>query len=103
MSATLNNTVQNQGTGFAAGSTVAFFLSRDLTLDGTNIPLPPSRTVPELATGAVSVASTIVTVPATTPPGTWYLLAKADADGVVVESNETNNVRFVRALEVTPP
>ena len=103
LSATLNNTVQNQGTGFAAGSTVAFFLSRDLTLDGTDIPLPPSRTVPELATGAVSVASTIVTVPATTPLGTWYLLARADADGVVAESNETNNVRFVRALEVTPP
>ena len=101
-SATLNSTVQNQGTGLAAGSTVAFFLSRDLTLDGTDIPLPPSRTVPELATGAVSVASTIVTVPATTPLGTWYLLARADADGVVAESNETNNVRFVRALEVTP-
>jgi len=59
--------------------------------------------VPELATGASSEASTIVTVPPATPAGNWYVLARADAEGAVAESVETNNVRFVRSIQVTAP
>jgi subtilase family serine protease len=36
-------------------------------------------------------------------PGTYYLLAIADADGAVAESIETNNVRIVRSIKVTTP
>jgi subtilase family serine protease len=102
-SATMTTTVQNQGAGLAASSTVAFYLSRDLTVDATDVPVSPSRTVPELATGAASAASTLVTIPVTTPAGTWYVLAKADAEAAVAESIETNNVRFVRPVTITSP
>ena len=102
-SATLTNTVKNQGAGLAASSTVAFYLSKDLTVDAADIPLPLSRMVPELATGATSQASTIVTIPTATPTGTWYVLARADAEATVAESLESNNVMFVRAIQVTSP
>jgi subtilase family serine protease len=102
-SATLTNTVKNQGAGLAASSTLAFYLSKDLTVDAADIPLPPSRMVPELATGGSSQASTIVTIPAPTPAGTWYVLARADAEAAVAESLETNNVMFVRSIQVTSP
>jgi subtilase family serine protease/subtilisin family serine protease len=102
-SATLTNTVLNQGAGPAAGSTVAFYLSRDLVVDATDLPLLPSRMVPPLAGGAGDTASTVVTIPASTPAGTWYVLARADAGDTVAESMETNNVLFVRTIQVTPP
>jgi subtilase family serine protease len=102
-SATMTTTVTNQGAGLAAGSMVAFYLSRDLTVDATDLLLLPSRVVPELATGAANTASTLVTVPVTAPAGTWYVLAKADAEAAVAESIETNNVRFVRPVTITPP
>jgi subtilase family serine protease len=59
--------------------------------------------VSALATGASSTASIVVTIPVGTAAGTWYLLAVADAEAAVAESVETNNVRFVRAVQVTPP
>jgi subtilisin family serine protease/uncharacterized membrane protein len=102
-SATLTTTTQNQGAGLAGVSTVAFYLSKDLTVQGGDIPLAPSQMVPALATGASSTASIVVTIPVGTAAGTWYLLAVADAEAAVAESVETNNVRFVRAVQVTPP
>jgi hypothetical protein len=36
-----------------------------------------------------------VTIPAGTPAGTWYLIAKADADGAVPESFEINNTHYI--------
>ncbi|HUE86487.1 MAG TPA: CARDB domain-containing protein [Vicinamibacterales bacterium] len=102
-SATLTNTVTNQGAGLAASSLIAFYLSKDLTVDAADVPLSPSRMVPELATGASSAASTVVTIPAATPAGTWYVLARADAEAAVAESVETNNVRFVGSIQVTTP
>ncbi len=44
-----------------------------------------------LAAGAVSTGSRTVTVPATTPAGTYRLLACADDTAKVVEGIETNN------------
>ena len=46
----------------------------DVLLDG-------SRAVPDLAAGASSAGSTSVTIPAGNAAGTFYLIAKADADG----------------------
>jgi subtilase family serine protease len=102
-SVTVSTTATNQGAGLAAASTVAFYLSKDFSVGAGDVPLSPSWTVPELATGGASTASTVVTIPATTPLGTWYVLAQANADGAVAESVYTNNVRFVRALLVTSP
>jgi subtilase family serine protease len=40
-------------------------------------------------------------VPPTLAPGSYFLIARADADDVVTEATETNNTR-TRAFQVSP-
>ena len=89
---TLSNTAQNQGP-FPAGSfTIAFSLSTNTTYgDGDDVAITATRTVTSLASGASSVNTTALTVPATTPLGTYYVCATADSGHTIAESNETNN------------
>ncbi len=42
-----------------------------------------------------------MTIPAGLAPGTYYLIAKADAGGVVPESQEANNTNYT-TIQVTP-
>jgi hypothetical protein len=49
----------------------------------------------------VNSASTSVTIPAGTTPGTWYLIGRADADNDVAEGLEINNTYWA-AIQVTP-
>jgi subtilase family serine protease len=97
---TVGDTTTNQGSTPAAASTVAFYLSTNTTLDAGDV-LLGSRTVPALAAGGSSSGSTSVTVPPGTATGTWYLIARADADGVVAETNELNDTAL-RVLQVGP-
>jgi subtilase family serine protease/subtilisin family serine protease len=90
----INDTTRNQGGGPADGSTTKFYLSTNTTLDASDI-LLGSRSVPLLDPGASNAASTIVTIPAGTVPGVYYIIAKADADGVVAETSESNNTQYV--------
>jgi hypothetical protein len=46
-----------------------------------------------LAAGVSSSAPTMVTIPASTPIGDYFLLACADDTFLVMETNETNNCR----------
>jgi subtilase family serine protease len=46
-----------------------------------------------LAAGASSPGSTVLTIPSGYAPGKSYVIAKADADGAIPESNEANNTR----------
>lgn len=87
------DTTRNSGAGLAAASSTAFYLSADLTLDASDYPLLPARPVPALGTNEASSATTTVTLPEVAA-GLWYLLASADADGAVPETQEHNNVRF---------
>ena len=50
--------------------------------------------------GALDTATLSLSIPAATP-GTHYLIAKADADDVLEESNETNNT-LARSIQVGP-
>jgi subtilase family serine protease/subtilisin family serine protease len=88
---TLNDTTRNLGGGAAGGSTTRFYLSADGVLDGADVALG-ARAVPALAGGAPHSGATVVTIPAGTATGTWFLLARADADGVVGETTESNNL-----------
>jgi subtilase family serine protease len=88
---TVTDTTKNLGPGPAGASTTRFYLSRDGLLDAGDTVLG-SRTVPVLAAGVSHTASTAVTIPAGTAPGTYYVIALADADHVVAETVETNNV-----------
>jgi subtilase family serine protease len=91
MAISASDTTKNQGSGIAAASSTSFYLSTNTTLDAADI-LLGSRSVPALAAGTTSAASTSLTIPAGTATGTYVVLAKADANDDVVESMESNNV-----------
>jgi subtilase family serine protease len=96
----ITDTVTNQGAQAAPSSTTRFYLSKNTTLDATDTLLIPGRSVPDLAGGVSHVGVTPVTIPLSATPGSYYMLAKADGEGAVAESVETNNVSS-RAIQVT--
>src|SRR5499427_11077606 len=93
MSITVTDTTKNQGGGAADPTTTRFYLSTNTLLDASDVPLG-SRAVPALAAGATNSGSTAVTIPTATASGTYYILAVADADNVVTETQENNNVYY---------
>ena len=97
---TIVETVKNNGTGPAAGSTAAFYLSVNAVLDASDV-LLGTRAVPPLAAAGTHQATTALQVPAGTATGAYNVLVKVDANNDVVEVYETNNVVF-RALRVGP-
>ena len=88
---TASCTVKNQGTASAGASVLKYFLSANNTYEVTDLLLTSSN-VATLAASASVAASGVVTIPASTATGTWYILFFADANLAVAESNETNNV-----------
>jgi hypothetical protein len=89
----VTDTVQNQGAGGAGVSTTRYYFSLDTTKSASDVLLTGSRSVPALAPAATSNGGATVTVPASTPLNTYFLLACADDLGVVSESAEGNNCR----------
>jgi hypothetical protein len=61
------------------------------------------RTVPIPAPSAASFASIGVTIPSTTLPGTYVLLACADDTKLVAENTEANNCRTSGTAVVVAP
>jgi len=88
---TISETTRNAGGGSAPASTTKYYLSTNSTVDPSD-PVLGTRSVPALATGATSVQSSTLTIPAGLATGNYYLVAQADSDSVVAETNETNNV-----------
>lgn len=91
LTVTASDTIRNQGPGATNPSTVRFYLSINNTLDASDVPIG-SRSIPALAPDASSSGTTTFTIPQDTPAGTWYIIANADADSVISETNETNNI-----------
>ena len=98
---TATDTTRNQGTGPAEVSTTRFYLSTNPTWDAGDTHIG-ARSIPVLTPGAASSGPAAVTIPGQTATGNYYVIAKADADGVLVESIETNNTRSV-AIRISPP
>jgi subtilisin family serine protease/subtilase family serine protease len=96
---TAGDTTTNQGGDTIAGSVTSFYLSTNLSLDAGDLPLA-SRPVPSLAPGASHTASVSLSIPGTTTPGTYYIIAKADGDDATVESLENNNTR-AKSISIT--
>ena len=94
-SISLRDTTINSGTAGAAPSRTGFWFSTDNTL-GDDVPLG-ARAVPFLAPGASNKGTTSVTVPTVTA-GTYYLIAEADFDGAIAESDESDNVAVKKLL-----
>ena len=75
----------------SGASATRYYLSLDAVKSAGDMLLTGSRAVPALAAGASHSGTVTVTIPAATPPNTYFLLACADAPNTVVETNETNN------------
>jgi subtilase family serine protease len=86
----------------AASRAVAVFYLAPGLLPGPANVLLGSRAVGVLAPGALSTATTTLTIPAAAEPGTWRILAIVDEANASPERNDTNNVRVSADLEVTP-
>jgi subtilase family serine protease len=97
----IGDTTKNTG-GASDGAVTStrFYLSKNTTLDGSDVVLG-SRAVPVVAASASSTGSTSVTIPVSTTPGTYHIIAVCDATNVVAESNEGNNQKVI-AITVNP-
>jgi subtilase family serine protease len=96
-SITVTDTTRNQGSGSAAASTTRFYLSNDGVWDGADLQLG-SRAVPPLAGSTNNAGSTLLTIPSSTAAGSYFLFARADADGGVAETSEGNNLALASVL-----
>ena len=97
----VTDTSRNQGAGPAPATSTSFYLSTNAVFDAADVPLG-LRALPELAAGATSAASTSLTIPATATAGTHYVLARADGEALVPETNENNNVRAAPVVVSAP-
>jgi hypothetical protein len=98
----VTDTTRNQtGTGQAAASTTALYLSTNSIWDAGDT-LLGSRAIPALAPGGSSSGATLVTIPFGKATGNYFIIARADAGGALTESNETNNTKSA-AIRVSPP
>ena len=77
--------------GDAPETTTGYWLSTDATRDGADLPLTPGRAVAPLTGSTDDAGTAIPTIPAETPPGTYRLIACADAADLVTETDETDN------------
>jgi subtilase family serine protease len=94
-------TTKNAGIGSADPSTTRFFLSTNAVFEPTDEVLQNAQAVPALAPGTLLTSSITVGIPSDLPAGAYYLIAKADADDVLLESSESNNT-YARGFSVGP-
>ncbi|MEW6325304.1 MAG: S8 family serine peptidase [Nitrospirota bacterium] len=88
------NTAKNDGTLASDASLMAFRLSVNAVYgDADDRLLKPARIIRALAPGASHSAVTELQIPALTPPGKYFVCAKADATNAVEELDEDNNTR----------
>jgi subtilase family serine protease len=101
----VTDTARNLGPVASAPSTTRYYLSLDPVTGAGDVLLVGSRAVPGLAAGAVQSGALNVTIPATTPLNSYFLLACADDLAKVAESDETNNcvASPTAAVTVTRP
>ena len=80
----VTDTTANQGGGGAGPTATRFYLSVNSTLDATDV-LLGSRDVPALGPAASHAGSVVLTLPAATAGGTYYVIAQADGAKTVAE------------------
>jgi aqualysin 1 len=87
----VSDTVQNRSNVTASSSTTRYYLSSDATRDEEDVLLSGTRSVTSLPAGETSIGSRSVTIPTSTSPGTYRLIACSDDTARVKESDESNN------------
>jgi uncharacterized repeat protein (TIGR01451 family) len=100
---TASDTVLNQGNAAAATSVTRYFLSIDTIQSSGDRLLTGSRSVPAAAAGQSQPGNAAVTVPSTTAPGMYHLLACSDYTKIVAETIELNNcLASTTKINITP-
>ena len=82
-------------------SMTRFYLSANSAVDAADVPIG-GRPLPALLPGANNSGSVTIVIPPQTPAGKYFIVAAADADGVVVEALENNNTK-ARNITITAP
>ncbi len=91
---TIGDTTANEGTlAVTVTTTTRYFLSLDTERSPDDVVLTATRSVAALAAGASSSGTRSTSVPDSTTLGTYYVLACADDQARVIETNENNNCR----------
>lgn len=99
----VTDTTENRGTASSASSRTRYYLSVDTAKSPTDKLISINHAVAGLPAGGQSTRTTTVTIPSTTNPGLYYLLACADDLAAVVELDENNNCRAsTTRVNVTP-
>jgi subtilase family serine protease len=98
---TVTDTTGDPGGGAAPASKTGYYLSTNTTLDSGDV-LLGFRSVPAIPAGGTSSGSASVVVPAGTSAGTYYVIAVADYDNSVSETNETNNTAVSGLIRIGP-
>jgi subtilase family serine protease len=96
-----SDTTKNQGGGNAPASVTSVYLSTNSSLGSGDV-LLGTRAVPLLAPGLTDTGSTPLLIPASTAPGTYYIVAKTDGGDAIAEALENNNLR-ARTITIAPP
>jgi subtilase family serine protease len=89
---TVTDGIKNVGGGTAGPSATRFYLSTNASFDASDMPLD-ARPVGTLDPGATDSGSTVLALPADLATATYFLIAVADGDAQVPETNEANNWR----------
>jgi subtilase family serine protease len=89
---TVTDAIKNLGGGTAGASATRFYLSTNASFDASDTPLG-ARAVGTIDPGATDSGSTALTLPANLATATYFLIAVADGDAQVPETNEANNWR----------
>ncbi|HLP52988.1 MAG TPA: CARDB domain-containing protein [Chitinophagales bacterium] len=87
--------VKNNANLLVSNFNVSFFLSSDTIKDGTDPLIGTFLVNNAIAASDVENITVNTTIPANTLPGSYYLIAFADAGSVLAELNENNNLRYV--------
>lgn len=92
----ITDVTKNRGTSDAGATFTRYYLSPNTTVAGAaNL---GRRYVPRLAPGAKNTGTNYVQIP-DVAAGTYYIIAKADADNYVTESKEGNN-KLVKSIVI---
>jgi hypothetical protein len=92
---------RNQGTADASDVKVGFYFSTDATITTADTASPNTCTFVTLAQGVNLVCSGNIGVPNSLAPGTYFFGSIIDPQGLIAESNETNNARAADTGTIT--
>ncbi|MBI2708466.1 MAG: hypothetical protein HYX34_02040 [Actinobacteria bacterium] len=88
----VTDTTANLAGSAAVATKTRYFLSTDAVYNSTDKALVGNtRSVPGLAAGTSSTGNKFVSVPTSTAPGNYFLIACSDRTNLVTEFDETNN------------